>query len=347
MQGKTLAASAAILLSLISTAPAAVWGFGDSNIDTGWFTTAPYSGEASFDTYLSQASLYGIGKQTNNPGPISIEVLASLLNVTALPANRPGGTNYATSGAKDFATNTTANGGFPNAVPTLTQFSHFVNAHRARPNDIVVIDSGANDISYASTLDPTSQQSYLEGVAVEFAKAIKALQIKGGAAHLIVADQPESFGTAQVQSLRHLYNTTLRSNLNSLGVVYAWGDRNRVRQDIVANPAHFDMLYTDNSAHVACPGGPQAGFSTDWAILCSANSPVITPASFAQQTLFADDGHWASNGQKVLGSYYYCLVRLHWPTLIPVLPVLPVSILKKQPYACSLFSEFARRPFPL
>ena len=122
MRAKILAAGAALLMSLTQAADAAVWGFGDSNLDNGWFTLAPYSGEIAYDTYLQQASLYGIGKQTNNPGPMSIEVLAASLGLTAFPANKPNGTNFAVSGAKNADQNTTANGGFPNAVPTITQF---------------------------------------------------------------------------------------------------------------------------------------------------------------------------------------------------------------------------------
>src|SRR6201995_864363 len=111
MRANILAAGAALVLAVSPAANAAVWGFGDSNLDNGWFTVAPYSGEIAYDTYLQQASLYGIGRQTNNPGPMSIEVLAASLGLTALPANRPNGTNFAVSGAKNVDQNTTTNGG--------------------------------------------------------------------------------------------------------------------------------------------------------------------------------------------------------------------------------------------
>jgi hypothetical protein len=97
------------------------------------------------------------------------------------------------------------------------------------------------------------------------------------------------------------------------------------------------MLYTDNSqAHIACP--QNAGFPSGWALLCSANSPVITPTAFAQQTLFADDGHWASEGQRALGSYYFCLVKKNWPSLVPTSPFPPQP---RPPFGCGVFSEFA------
>ena len=74
------------------------------------------------------------------------------------------------------------------------------------------------------------------------------------------------------------------------------------------------------------------------AILCAANSPVITPTSFALNTLLADDGHWVSGAQKALGSYYcsyyYCLVRAIWPTLVS--PFRP-----RPPITRDAFSQFA------
>jgi phospholipase/lecithinase/hemolysin len=346
MSAKALAAGAALLIAMTHTASAAVWGFGDSNIDNGWYTVAPYSGEIAYDTYLQQASLYGIGKQTNNPGPMSIEVLASLLNVTALPANKPNGTNFAVSGAKNVDTNTTANGGFPNAVPTVTQIGNFLATRKIAPNDVFLIDSGANDVTYALTLDPTAQQPYLQQKAAGLAKAIAILR-KSGATHLIVVNQPESFGTAAAQSARQFYDAALESALASFGVPFAWADRNRVRQDIVDDTLHhasvkFHMMFVDNSdADVACP---RVTSLSDWAIVCSPNSPVSQPRSFAQQTLFADNGHWASNGQRILGSYYYCLVKANWPNLVP--PSSPFPLPPRPPYGCGAFSEFASSPPP-
>jgi phospholipase/lecithinase/hemolysin len=315
--------------------------------------TAPFSGEIKYDTYLSQASVLGIGKQTNNPGPMAIEVLTEALGLpTALPANRKGGTNYAVSGAKNFDPNTTTNGGFPNAVPTATQFTNHLASHTPGANDVFLIDSGANDIGYALTLNPTDRISYLQTVATRFAKAIKSLQNRG-ATHLIIVGQPEDFGSIDAMDARKLYDATLQSSLGSFGVVYAWGDRNGVRHDIV-NDTRFHMSVkfhmqfvdadpTNNYPDVACSQPPN--FARDWAILCSPNSPVSNPKSFAQQTLFADQGHWASNGQKILGSYYYCLVKANWPSLVPPPPTFPRP--PQPPYPCGAFTEFSPRSPPL
>ena len=176
--------------------------------------------------------------------------------------------------------------------------------------------------------------------AAGLAKMIKAVQLKG-ATRLSIANQPESFGTPAQQAARQFYDAALPGIVGALGVDYVWGDRNRVRRDIVADPARFNMDHVDNHPdHIACPGGPEAGFPSGWALLCSPSSPVITPAPFAQRTLFADDGHWASNGQRVLGSYYYCLVRQNWPTVLPP----PWPFPPRPPYTCDVFSEFTPPP---
>ena len=65
-----------------------VYVFGDSNVDSGWYKVAPFSGLSAFDQFLQAASTNDIGKPTNNPGPMSVEVMASLLGTTANPATR-------------------------------------------------------------------------------------------------------------------------------------------------------------------------------------------------------------------------------------------------------------------
>jgi outer membrane lipase/esterase len=305
--------STAIAALSINTASARVWVFGDSTVDTGWYKIAPFSGDSKFDFDLMKSSTYGIGKPTNNPGPMSVEVLAHIFFEQAEPANQ-GGTNYATSGAKNVVVNTPVNGGFPNAIPTLAQLDEYLQHHRPGSHDLFVVSSGGNDVSYAvSSLSGQAQTSYIEDQALKLAGAIKKLQ-HHGARFIIVANEPESFGTAAVQAGRHLYNASLKSDLDGLHIEYAWGDVNAVRQRIVANPASFNMLYTTSLAgQIACPQpSPVLGISTAWALLCSAASPVTQPTDFADQALFADDQHWASGAQKILGSYYACLAIATW-----------------------------------
>jgi outer membrane lipase/esterase len=306
---------AAMLLAALyaDVACARVWVFGDSTVDTGWYKIAPYSGESKFDFDLMRSSTYHIGKPTNNPGPMSVEVLAHVFFERAEPANQ-GGTNFATSGAKNAVVNTPQNGDFPNAVPTATQMDNYLQHHHPEAHDVFVVSSGGNDVSYAvNSLSGAAQTSYIADQASSLAGAIRKLQLRG-ARFIIVVNLPESFGAAAIQAGRQLYNTSLKTDLDGLHVKYAWGDMNAVRQRIVANPASFNMLYTtDLAGQIACPQpNPVLGITTAWALLCSAASPVTQPTAFADQALFADDEHWASGGQKILGSYYACLAITTW-----------------------------------
>jgi outer membrane lipase/esterase len=344
MRAIKLVASAAILALSVQAAAAAVWVFGDSNVDTGWYKMSPFSGNATFDFYLANAALYGIGKPTNNPGPMSVEVLARLLHMAASPANQ-GGTNYATSGAKNVDANTPDNGGFPNAVPTVTQIETYLQQHAvAATNDLFVIDSGANDVGYAvKHLTGTAQADYITSRAGALAKALALLQAHGAKA-MIVVNQPESFGSADMMAGRRLYNAALRNGLASLHVVYAWGDANAVRRDIVANPATFGIQYTGNGAGQTACNQP-ATITSAWALLCSAASPVSVPSTIADHVLFADDQHWASGGHRVLGDYFYCLVAATWPQLLPPTLLLPGQT--RVPPACTVFSQFQPPAIPV
>ena len=342
-----------------SAGPDRLWVFGDSTVDTGWYNFKP-SGESQFDQYLSTYNLarprhipatYDIGKPTSSPGPVSVEVLAGLIGTDILPADTPLtleadpfraaiigfppiapffiGTNYATGGARNHDVNTPTTGLFPNAVPTETQIANYLGQHQVDGQSLYLISSGGNDVGVAPIMDnPTT---YLTGVADSLAASILTLQ-QHGARYIIVTNLPESFGTPQQQSFRQLYNTELKSKLTALGVNFAWGDMNSLRQQIVANPASFGIAHTTNTlADRACTTpDPSTGITSSWAYLCSPISPISKPISetFAEQALFSDNEHWATGGHKALGIYYFCLAERTWPRLFfPFSHFPPVAVL--------------------
>jgi hypothetical protein len=60
-------------------------------------------------------------------------------------------------------------------------------------------------------------------------------------------------------------------------------------------------------------------------IICSPPSHAATNPASADASEFADDNHWATGAQSVLGSYFYCLAKnswtsLNWPTSNTMLP---------------------------
>jgi phospholipase/lecithinase/hemolysin len=328
-----------------------LWVFGDSTVDTGWYNFLP-SGENQFDQYLSEYNLarprnvpptYGMGKATSNPGPISVEVLASVIDTDVLPADqvispvllpstnaeavpnnpkivplRPHGTNYATGGARNHDLNPPGIGLFPNAVPTETQIANYLAQFTPDGSSLYVISSGGNDVSYAVNNNIDDKIGYLTGAADSLAATIATLQ-QGGARFIIVTNLPESFGTNEQKMYRQVYNSELMSRLTNLGVSYAWADMNNVRLQIVANPARFGIAHTANTVlERACTTPAEGlGVTSGWAYLCSPSSPVSKPISdsFAEQALFSDNEHWATGGHNILGSYYFCLAVSTWPSL--------------------------------
>ena len=85
------------------------FGFGDSTIDSGWYRNAT-SGGAGFDARIAAAVAAGGRGTPGGPGLMNSEVLALHFGLGALPANQPGGTNFATSGARNAEVNLAGSG---------------------------------------------------------------------------------------------------------------------------------------------------------------------------------------------------------------------------------------------
>ena len=305
-----------------------LWVFGDSTVDSGWYRKTPYSGEPNYDFYIKQSAA-AVGRPTSSPGPMSVEVLATAIGVAARPENQ-GGTDYATGGARDLQTNTATSGGFLNAVPTRTQLIDYMREHerftgqRILANrNLYVISSGGNDVAFAiktftSTSDATN---YITHAADTLAATIK--QLSGNPfgirpVHIIVVGLPQSFGTAEQQQYRQLHDATLQQRLHALHVPYAWADLDGVRKLIESfenGQSPFNISHY-TTADPACPTpvpNSNPTVTTDWAYVCSPSNLAATQPANAAASEFADDAHWATGAQAVLGSYLYCLARKTWP----------------------------------
>jgi outer membrane lipase/esterase len=334
----------ALVLSLVLTgtsrAPAQSFnqfvGFGDSNIDSGYYRALPSpGGGAAFNALWASAVANGAGKPTSSPGLMNSEALAAYFGLNGLPSNQ-GGSNYSTSGAKNVTVNTAATGGFQSAIPTVTQISNYLaaNGGTANSNALYLINSGANDVSFAlgdsgTGPFPANPTAYLIGAANSLAGAIANLQA-AGARYIIVPDLYFSFpmgggaGNAETRQARLDYSLALWSGLAAAGVNFIPADINAVRVAIAANPAAFGFQFVGNgAAQVACTN---PGVSSAWALLCSSNpgapSTFVTPDA-DQTRLFADDQHLTTAGQKILADYYYSLIVA--PSQISFLAEVPVK----------------------
>ena len=186
------------------------FGFGDSTIDSGWYKSAlPNSTNAVFNRDFAIAVNQGAGVATTSPGLVSAQYLAGRFGLDASPANQPGGTDYATGGARDAAFNV----GFGNqgAVPTVTQVNNYLGANGgvANGNALYLISSGGNDILYATgNLPAAAQSAYVATAADALVGGITRLA-QAGARYILVPDQPQSFfGNAASQALAASYNST-------------------------------------------------------------------------------------------------------------------------------------------
>jgi phospholipase/lecithinase/hemolysin len=312
-----------LAISFAETAAAQVFDqvivFGDSTVDSGYYKALSNpGGGATFNADWPTAVADGAGKPTSSPGLMNSELLALYLGLTA-NASDQGGTNYATSGAKNVTVNNAQTGGFQAAIPTVTQIANYLAAHngQANLNALYLISSGGNDVSYALGQSgtgpfPSDPNAYITSAANSLVTAIKSLQI-AGAQHFIIPNLPFSFPTndATTQAARKLYTDTLFSSLASQGVNVIQADYNSLRVAISNNPAQFGFTFTGTaSGTVACT--QPSGVTSAWALLCSSNpnSPSHFRSTNADLTsLFADDQHLATAGQGILASYYYSLIR--------------------------------------
>src|SRR5262249_55680608 len=130
------------------------------------------------------------------------QILASYFGLTAIPANQPGGTNFAISGALDAAAPTNGNAGnlnnskIENTANTNTNLPSTVKqianslagaGGAANPNALYLLSSGGNDGSFARDhiAGLAAQRGYLTGQAANLTAAILTLQ-SAGARYIVV-----------------------------------------------------------------------------------------------------------------------------------------------------------------
>jgi phospholipase/lecithinase/hemolysin len=292
--------------------------FGDSTVDSGNYKmlSSP-GGTALYNSLWPSAVADGAGAPTTNPGPLNSQILAAFFGLTANPSNS-GGTNFATSGAKNVTVNNSQTGGFGAAIPTVTQISNYLTAHHNLVDSYALyyISSGGNDVTYAiggtgNGPFPANPSAYVTQAAQQLAGAIANLK-SAGAQFIIVNGLEYGFplNNANERALRLLYTQTLWSQLTALAVPFFKGDVDTVHVAINANTAKYGFTSTSNVAgNTACT--EPSGITTAWALLCSSNpnapSTLVSPNA-PQTFLYADDQHWGTAGQSLEANYLYRLI---------------------------------------
>ena len=168
-------------------APTAVFGFGDSLMDTGNLFLAigappspPYAG----------------GRFSN--GPLWAENIAGSMGFGLVPSLIPGGNNFAWAGARS-GTGVTS-GFIPNVGTQVGQYLA-LSGGVADAGALYIIDGGGNDVQPIVALaNPVAILTAISNTVNNMLNSIKALAA-AGAKNFLIADVPNVGGTPKVQAI--------------------------------------------------------------------------------------------------------------------------------------------------
>jgi outer membrane lipase/esterase len=297
-------------------------GFGDSNIDSGYFLTHPISGNPAKEALYQQSAAVGGGIPTTPGGPMNSTLLASYFGLTATPVGMPGGTNYAASGA-----NNNNNLSASSAPSTVSQINSYLasNGGAANPNALYLINSGGNDLGYslaqfnAGNFTAAQQRAYNQQAAMDLAAGVTKLA-SAGAKYIIVSDGVGGNTNPITSGRVNMFNTvylTLASN----GVNFIPADNFGMQQIVLRNGAMFGFTSVSNAD---APGGSacvnNSPGSTSYALICT----HLRAPNAAQTSYWADDEHLSAAAQKIEADYNYALIIA--PTEISYLAEAPVKM---------------------
>jgi phospholipase/lecithinase/hemolysin len=317
-------------------------GFGDSEIDSGWWAGAlngqcgPVASPCetgdtvNSDPKIAAAIANGGTGTAVGVGLMNSQIIATHYGLTALPANQAGGTNYAISGTMDARVgsapgiaNANPNPNLPSTVEQIT--TYLTSSGHADPNGLYLISSGGNDVTYASDniTGSTAQEVFLSGQAAALTTAIDTLQIDG--AKTIVV-----YGLKSSSTLATYYTSTLFSDLTAAGVDFIAANILGLVQTVQADPSAYGLLTDtpgvagDSNTPSACVAGAGA---TGWGDRCANTTTSSTQyahlrdANAEQTSLYSDDEHFSAAGQLIEANYVIGLIDTAETPLPPTLPV--------------------------
>lgn len=269
--------------------------FGDSNTDSGWFIRQqPNNIPAGFSWPLpadAQGSPSG--------RPVWSEQIATYLGQSAIPANAPGGTNYAAAGAR-------ATQDFTDTPSLRSQVTNFLAAGggKADPNAVYFFWEGVNDVrailaANGNVLNNAARASIALAAAAQAAD-IARLQA-AGAKYIVVV--PAAFGNNAfpnntAPAARNVFTQNLVQNLDAAGVNYIPADFRSVNSEIFGFPERFGIT---NTTGQAC-GEPFPN-----GIYCRP-SDLVSPDAQQTYTTVDDVGHQTAVVNKIFADYVHSLL---------------------------------------
>ncbi|HXD44415.1 MAG TPA: VCBS domain-containing protein [Pseudolabrys sp.] len=290
-------------------------GFGDSNIDSGYFFTHAISNSATLQNQYNAAVAAGGGLPTSIGGTMNSQLLAADYGLTANAVGEPGGTNYAASGAT--VTGSLANSLAPSVTSQIQTYLASTGGI-ADPNALYLISGGGNDSKIAQTLSGQAAQfAYMDNAANALVSDLSQLQA-AGAKYIVIDDG------AGRSALVTEFNAKLWAGLDAAGVHYLAADDSTLVRQITNNPAPYGITNT-----VQPPGGPftagnpyspaNGGADIDplpnqiakaWGLYAT----TMQSANAGQTYLWADNEHVTAAGQLAIANYTHNLIQNGVPT---------------------------------
>ncbi|AOJ69818.1 MULTISPECIES: SGNH/GDSL hydrolase family protein [Burkholderia] len=312
-----------------------VVSFGDSLSDTG--------------TYSPQILIgFGGGRFTTNPGQVWTQDVAAYYGGTLTPAfeggfgvplQAAGGLGYAQGGSRvtqqpgiGHADASVANADYAQAttVPVATQVQQYLQQHGSfNPNQIVLINGGANDIFYqvqvaqAQGNTPAAQLAAAQqiGLAAQQLAGIVQQIVAAGATHVFVSNVPDIGGTplavstdqqAALTQLSTIFNSTLAAALKALNVdptkavlidAFTWQDG--ITANYQANGFSVSNTGTACNLQSMIAAATKSGVSNPTAfgssLFCSPQ--MYTVANADQTYMFADTVHPTTRLHALFAQY--------------------------------------------
>jgi outer membrane lipase/esterase len=309
-------------------------GFGDSTVDTGWYTGAksgPHAtGVVSVDASIAASLAAGGNAHPTGPGLGNAQILAGLFGLSVNSASQPGGTNFAIGNSVDYLVPqgyrplTSTGNQYPNPLlpGTATQIGNYlasVNSH-ANPNAIYLLASGGNDAAAAlSTFGASSPKAiaYLLGEAQALSSSVVNLQAAGARTIIIGNYYPgPSDNPATTAYARTIISATW-SDLTAAGVRFIPADTVSVFAAVERDPAAFGITHNPlaiGPGNYACLPAIGSGLTSGYGVTCA---PTTTPstthgylqsANATQTYLFMDGVHLTEAGQQIEADYFYNLL---------------------------------------
>ena len=275
-------------------------GFGDSNLDSGYFRYHT-TGNAATDQAIAAAVSGGAAGGFAGNGVMSTVLLAGMFGLSADPIGG-GGTNYAI-GASYAAIDT------PVLVSAVQQIRNYLASVKgaANSNALYVIKSGDNDLAFVTNQGAAwiaANPDYLNQQASALATEISVLQAAG--ARTIIVPNSVNYaasaalgggmapGNAAAYARSVSYGSALWSSLAAAGLNFVPADIDSVVRFVVQNPTRFGFT----AASVLAANAPSP---------VSALVAILTPAQH-QSFLFIDGKHLTTAGQTIVADYEYGLL---------------------------------------